>query len=87
MVDKEITDLQKDIFSLQEQKRLSPDLIPIFIDKDIQRFEDLLSIKKTNREHLLEQRKEGFSNKIFWNLIIPLITSIITTIITIRVLQ
>lgn len=81
LLNKEIIHIEKSISSQQECKRLSSDLVPIFIDKDIEKQKELLSIKKEERVHLLEERKEGFSNKIFWSVVIPIIVTIVTTIL------
>lgn len=50
-------------------------------DEDkIKKLQHNLDLKNTRRQQILDHR-EGFYNKLFWNLIVPILVSVITTLL------
>lgn len=80
-LDQEILNFEKEILVLKQQKTYSPDLVPIFIDRDVENFENILKVKNKQRDQLLEERQNSFTNKIFWSVIIPIIVTVVTTLL------
>lgn len=79
-VNNEINDINKEIYSLKKEKNNTPDLIPIFIDKNISNLEEKLKIKKEHQNQLIDTRNY-FIFKLFWNIIVPIFVSAITTVL------
>jgi len=77
-INKEINDINKEIYSLKKEKHDEPLLIPVFIDRDISILEEKLKVKKEQQSQLIDARSY-FIFKLFWNIVVPILVSIITT--------
>jgi len=79
-VNNKINDINEEIYSLKKQKNGAQTLIPMFIDNDISNLEEELKIKKEYQNQLIDTRNY-FIFKLFWNIIVPIFVSVITTVL------
>jgi len=80
-----IKKLDEDIISIKKElneiETRSHPLVTWMGDQDkIKELQHNLDLKNTKRQQILDHR-DGFHNKLFWNLIVPILISVITTIL------
>lgn len=78
-VNNEINEINNEIYSFKKEQNNSRSW-SLDKDKDISSLEEQLRIKKEHQNQLIDTRNY-FIFKLFWNIIVPILISVITTVL------
>lgn len=84
IVNNEINNLNNEIYFLKKQKNDNPFGAPLYFSDDVSNLEEKLKIKKELQNQLIDARNY-FIFKLFWNIIVPIFVSIVTTVLVVNI--
>lgn len=79
-VNDEINNINNEIYFLKKQKNDNPFGTPFYFGDDVANLEEKLKMKKEQQSQLIDARNY-FIFKFFWNIIVPILVSVIATVL------